>query len=112
MSAVVSCCCSFLCSVFIMSQASTTKSISTPLVTVVCFSMSCLLSMVNMAPSLVGPSATSGQHDMALSPLLKPRYSGGVVVLATVPQQQPQSQMPLQAFANYVMGPAQVGFSF
>ena len=52
---------------------------------------------------------TSGQHDVVL---LTPRHSGGVVGLAHVPQQQPLSQMPLQAYANYDMGPLQVGFSF
>ena len=44
-------CCSFLCSVFIMSQASTTMAMTTtPQVTVVCSSTSFLLSTVTMAP--------------------------------------------------------------
>ena len=71
-----SCFCSFLCSVFI------------PLVTVVCAGSSSL-PMVTMAPSMMGLPATSGQHAVVLPPLLKPRHSGGVVCLATVPQQQP-----------------------
>ena len=37
------------------------------------------------------------------------KNSGGVAGLATVPQQQAQSQMPDQ---TYAMGPPQVGFSF
>ena len=92
-----SCCCSFLCSVIIMSQAYTTMAITTtPLVTVVCSSMSSLFWMVTMAPSLMG-----------LPAVLTPRNSWGVVGLATVVQQQPPSQMPLQAYANYAFGPAQ-----
>ena len=59
----------------------------------------------------MGLPATSGQHDVVLPPPLMPRHSGGIVGLAIVPQQQPPSQMPLQAYASYVMGPSQVGFS-
>ena len=102
-------CCSFLYSVFIMSHVSnTTATITTPPVTVLCSGMSPLLSMVTMAPSLMGLWATLGQYDVVLTP----RHSGGVVGLSTVPHQQPQSQMPLQAYANYAMGHAQVGYSF
>ena len=68
--------------------------------------------MVTMIPSLMGLPATSGQHDVVLPLLLTPRDSGCVVGLATVPQQQPPSQMPLQAYASYAMGPPEVGFSF
>ena len=49
---------------------------------------------------------------MVLPPPLTPRCSGGVVCLSTVPQQQPPSQMPLQAYTKYAMGPPQVGFVF
>ena len=99
--------------VFIMSQASTTTAMnSTPPATVVYSVTSSLLSMVTMAPSLIGLPATSGQHDVVLLPPLTPRYSGGAVALATVPQQKPPSQMPLQAYAYYTMGPPQVGFPF
>ena len=105
--------CSFLCSVFIMSQASATVAVTTtPPVTVVCSGTSSLLTTVTMAPSLMGLPVISGQHDMVLPPLLTLRNSGGVVGLDTVPQQQPQSQMPLQAHANYAMASLQVGFSF
>ena len=65
-----------------------------------------------MAPSLMGLPTTSGQYAVVLLLLLTPRHSGGVVGLATVPQQQPLSKMPLQAYANYAMDPPQVGFSF
>ena len=79
-----SCCCSFLCSVCIMSQASTTMTATTPTpVTVVCSGTSSFLSTVTMAPSLMGLPLTSGQHDVVLTP----RHSGGVVGLATMPQQ-------------------------
>ena len=52
--------------------------------------------MVTMAPFLMRLPVTSGQHDMVLPPLRSLRKSGGVVGLANVPQQQPQSQMPLR----------------
>ena len=108
-----SCYCSFLCSVFIMSQAATTTVMATiPPVTVVYSGTLSLTSMVTMAPSLMGHPATLGQHDVVLPPPLTPRHSGGVVGLATELQQQPPSQMPLQAYANYAMGLPQVGFSF
>ena len=48
-----SCCCSFLCSIFIISHISTTMAMTTPLVTVVCSGTSSL-SMVTIAPSLMG----------------------------------------------------------
>ena len=96
-----------------MTPASATKAMTTtPPVTVVCSSMSSLLSAVTMAPSVMGLPVTSVQHDVVLPPLLTLRNSKGVVSLATVPQQQPQSQMPVQAYANYAMGPPQVCFSF
>ena len=47
------------------------------------------------------------------SPLpLMPRDTRGVVSPATVLQQQPQSQMPPQAYANYIMVPLMVNFFF
>ena len=85
--------------VYIMSQASAaTAAITTAPVTVICSRMSSLLSTVTMAPSLMGLPVTSGQYDVVLPPLLTPRNSGGAVGLATVSQQQPQSQMPFQAY--------------
>ena len=57
----------------------------------------------------MGLTMTSGQHDVVLPPSLTPRNSGGIVGQATVPQQQPPSQMPLQAYASYALGPLQVG---
>ena len=71
-----------------------------------------VFTMVTMAPTLIGLPATSGQYDLDLPPLLMPKYTIGVVGLTTVLQQQPQSQMPLQAYANYAMGPPKVCFSF
>ena len=97
-----SCCCSFLCSLFNMSQVPTTMAVTTTPVTVVCSSTSSLLN-VTMTPTLIGLPATSSKHDMVLPPLLMPRDTRSVVGLATVLQQQPQSQMPLQDYANYSM---------
>ena len=50
--------------------------------------------------------------QLVIGPWHTCRDSGGVVGLTTVPQQQPPSQMHLQAYANYAMGPPQVDFSF
>ena len=87
-----SCCCSFV--VFIMSQSSTTTAMTTtPPVTVVSSGILSLLSMVTIAPALMGLSATSGQYDVVL---LTPRHSGGVVGLATVLQ-----RLPFQSYASH-----------
>ena len=67
---------------------------------------------MTVVPSLMGPPTSLGQHDVVLLPLLTPRCSGGVLGLASVPQQQPPSSVPLQAYANYAMGSPQVGFFF
>ena len=67
---------------------------------------------VTMVPSLMGLPAMLDQCDVFLQLLLAVRDSEGVVGLATVLQQQPQSQMPLQAYADYAMGPPHVSFSF
>ena len=105
--------CYFLCSVFIMSQASASIALTTiPPVTVVCSSTSSLLTTVTMAPSLMGLPVTSGQHNVVLPQPLTLRNNGGVIGLASVPQPQAQSQKPVQSYANYAMGPLQVGFSF
>ena len=70
----------------IMPQASTTTGMTTTLpVTGVCSGMSSLLSVVTMAPCLMGLSATSGWHDVVMQPPLTPRHSEGDVGLATVP---------------------------
>ena len=53
-----------------------------------------------------------GQHEVILQPPLMPRGSEGVIGLASVPQQQPPSSMPLLTYANYAMGSLQVGFLF
>ena len=62
-------------------------------------------------PFLDGLTVTSGQCNVDLPSLLAPRHSGDVFGPAIVPQQQSPSQMPLQAYATYDMGPLQVGFS-
>ena len=53
-----------------------------------------------------------GQYDVVLPPPLTPRSFGSVLGQASVPQQQPPSSVPLQAYANYAMGSPQVGFFF
>ena len=80
-----------------MSQAFATMATSTTTpVTIVFSNMSSLLSTVTKAPCLMGLPVTSGQHDMVLPPPLTQMNCGGLAGLATVPQQQPQSQMPLR----------------
>ena len=81
---------------------------TTPLVTVVSSGLSSV-SSVTVAPSLMGLPTTLGWHEVVLPPPLTPRGSGGVIGLASVPQQQPPSSMPLLAYANYAMGSPQVG---
>ena len=72
---------SFLCSVFMLCQASTTMPMTTtPPVTVACSSMSSPLSHYH-GPSLMELPVTSGQHDVVLPPLVAPRHSGGVLAL-------------------------------
>ena len=96
-----------------MSQAYATMATTTTAhVTVVCSGTSSLLMTVTMAPSLMGLSMRLDQHNVVFPPPLTLRDSIGVVGLATVQQQQPQSQMPLQAYAYYAMGHPQVWFSF
>ena len=105
-----SCCCSFLCSVFIMSQVSTTMAMTTtPPVTAVCSGMSSLLSVVTWPPPLWGFQ----QHQVSMMWFCcHCLHQGTLEVLLALPQEQPLSKMPLQANANYAMGPPEVGFSF
>ena len=110
-----SCCCSFLCSFHYVSSfyyhgCDYDYYFSSGDCCVLWYVTS--LNGLPWSPSLIGLPATSGQHDVIVLPPLTPRHSGNVVGLATVQQQQPTSQMPLQAYANYVIGPPQVGFSF
>ena len=87
-----------------MSKVTTT----TP-ATVVCSGESTTTITVTVVPTPVRLTTASGQHDVVLlSPLILRDAVRGVVSLATVPQQEPQSQMPSQAYASYAMGPSQV----
>ena len=60
----------------------------------------------------MGLPVTLDQHGVVQTPPLVLRGSGGVIGLASVPQQQPPSLMPLLAYANYAMGSPQVVFFF
>ena len=97
--------CSSLC--LIPTMAMTT----TPPVTVVSSGLSSV-SSVTKAPSLMGLPAALSQCEVVLPPPLIPRGSGGVIGLASVPQLQPLSSMPLLAYANYPMGSPWGGFFF
>ena len=62
-------------------------------------------------PSILGLSAAMGQNDVVLPPpLILMETVRGVVHFATVPQQQPQSQMPYQAYASYAVGSPEASF--
>ena len=62
--------------------------------------------------TMMGLPATLGQHDLVLLQPLMQRDTRSVVGLTNVPQQQPQSQIPPQAYANYAMVPPQMSFLF
>ena len=94
-----------------MSPVSTMAMTSTLPVMVLSTGLSSI-SSVTMAPSLLGFPTTVGQHEEVLLPPLMPRCPGGVIGIASVPQQQPPSSVPLLAYANYAMGSPQVGFFF
>ena len=86
---------------FIMSQTSaTTATTTTSPVTVVCSGTLPVPMAVTMASTLMELPATLGQHDVVLPlpPMLRGTRDVG---LATVPQQQPQCQMLLQAYSHY-----------
>ena len=67
---------------------------------------SLITTMVTVAATSVGLT-TFGQHDVVLLPRMILRDTiRGSACLTTLPQQeQPQSQMSSQAYANYAMGP-------
>ena len=94
-----------------MSHVYTMAMTTTPPVMVVSSGLSSVSSMT-MASSLMGLPATLDQHEVVQPPPLMPRGSGGVIGLASVPQQQPPSLMPLLAYDNYAMRSPQVGFFF
>ena len=66
---------------------------------------------VTMAPISMEQAAASGQHIAVLLPPLIPRDTiRSIIGLTTVPQQQPQPQMPSETYTNYIMGPPQFSF--
>ena len=96
-----------------ISQVSVTTTSTTPYVTVVWSSASPFTMTITVASTSVGLT-TFGQHDVVLPPELIPRDTMWDSVGLTIEpqQQQQQSQMFSQAYANYVMGPLQVSFLF
>ena len=94
----------FLLSGFILCQASATiAAMTTPPVTVLCSSTLSHITTVTMAPTLKGPPATLGEHDVILPPLLILRDTRGVFGLATVLQQQLISELSLPLISLYVL---------
>ena len=94
-----------------MSSISTTAMTTTLPVMVVSSGLSSV-SSVTVAPSLMGLPATLGHYEVVQPPPLMPRGSKSVIGLASVPQQQPPSLMPLLAYANYAMGSQPVSLLF
>ena len=87
-----------------------TVTTNTLLVTVVS-SASTTTATVTLA--VVGPAVVLCKHDVVLLATLIPRDTiGSVVGLTTVLLQQPQFQMPSQAYVSYAIGPPHVSFLF
>ena len=103
----------FSCSVFLMSQITVTTAITTPPVTIMSSRAMPITRMIMLAPTSLG-QATLGQHDVVLlsQVILRDTVTGSAALTIVQHQQQPQSQMPSQAYAIYAMGPPQVSFSF
>ena len=102
----------FLCSVFLILSPVTTTS-PTQHVTVVCSRASPIAMTITKALISVG-LATSWEQVVILPPklILRDTIMGSVGLATESQQQQPQSQMLSQAYANYAMGPLQVSFLF
>ena len=66
-----------------------------------------------MAPSSGGLAAL-GQHDVVMPPqlILRDTFRASIGLTTVLQQQQPQSQMFSQTYANNAMGPPQVHFVF
>ena len=100
----------FLVMCSILSQITMTT--TTPSMTIVCSGALLITMMVTLASTSVG-KITWGQQDVSLPPQLilrdTLRCSAG---LTNMLQQHPESQMPSQGYANYAMGPQQVGYYF
>ena len=92
---------------------SVTVTTSAPPVTVVWSKASPITTTVTMTLTSVG-LAELYQHDVVLPPLLilKDTLRCSISLTFVLQQQQPQSQMPSQAYANYVVGPSWVSFLF
>ena len=95
----------FLLCVLSMSQVAMSTTSTTLSETVVCSGALLITTTVMLAPTSVG-LITLDQQDVVLLLQLIPRdMMRGSAGLTNVPQlQQPQSQMPSQAYANYAMG--------
>ena len=78
--------------------------ITTNHVTVVFSRASTTTMPVTVASTSMELAVSLGQHNLVLLPPLILRDEiRGVLGLASMPQQQPQSHMPSQAYGNYVM---------
>ena len=86
------------CSMFLTSQLTVTTTTTSEPVTVVCSTAVLIIMKVMLASTSVGQ--TSVQHDMLLLPQLIPRdtVKGSADLTTMLQQQQPQSQMPSQAY--------------
>ena len=95
-----------------MSQVTVTTTTTTAAVTV-CSRVIFKTMMVMLSSNSLGKTM-SGQHDVVwpLQLILKDTVRGSVGLTTMLQQQQSQSQIPSQAYANYAMGHPLVSFSF
>ena len=102
-------CTTLLWCIFSVSQATVTT--TTPPVTSVCSGASTMT--VSVAPTSKGLAAALAKNDVVLQPpLIMADTVKGVVGLATMLLQEPQSKMPSQAYMSNSMSHSQVYFLF
>ena len=93
-----------------MTHVTGTTTTTNPPVTGVLWSIT---KMVTLAPTFVD-HIRLGQEDVFLPPqlILWDTMRGSTCLITLPQQQQPQSQMPSRAYANYATNPLPVSFSF
>ena len=103
--------CCFLCSVFLM--MSPVAATTTTTAAVMCSRESPITTTVTMVSNFVGLAAF-GQLDVILPPqfILRDTVRSSIGLTTVLQWQQPQFQMPSQAYTIYAMGPTEVSFLF
>ena len=97
------------CSVFVI-MSHVTGTTTTPSLASVPFASTRIITMM-MASTSMGLAAVLDHDVDLLLPLIPRDKVSGAIGLTTVQQQQqPESKMPSQAYAYYLMGPPEVSF--